>query len=216
MARQDCTAGVAAAELPLGLQHSPCGAQEGVVVDRLAVAAELPGSRQRRHSRDDDGDGKASREKQVRFRVDGDRVVDPKVVDGLRHALTTRHAVLAAAVGVRDVKASGGLNVEGLELSADQQRLWIGFRSPLHDGRALIACVENPAAVFQSDEAPRMACARRTSAAPSASWSSATAETGNPDGLPAIFCRTRSNCRPQLDRSAAGVLAVPGGGLPQP
>jgi hypothetical protein len=86
----------------------------------------------------------------------------------------------------------------------------------LHDGRALIACVENPAAVFQSDEAPRMACARRTSAAPSASWSSATAETGNPDGLPAIFCRTRSNCRPQLDRSAAGVLAVPGGGLPQP
>ena len=151
MARQDCTAGVAAAELPLGLQHSPCGAQEGVVVDRLAVAAELPGSRQRRHSRDDDGDGKASREKQVRFRVDGDRVVDPKVVDGLRHALTTRHAVLAAAAGVRDVKASGGLNVEGLELSADQQRLWIGFRSPLHDGRALIACVENPAAVFQSD-----------------------------------------------------------------
>ena len=216
MARQDCTAGVAAAELPLGLQHSPCGAQEGVVVDRLAVAAERPGSRQRRHSRDDDGDGKASREKQVRFRVDGDRVVDPKVVDGLRHALTTRHAVLAAAAGVRDVKANGGLNVEGLELSADQQRLWIGFRSPLHDGRALIACVENPAAVFQSDEAPRMACARRTSAAPSASWSSATAETGNPDGLLAIFCRTRSNCRPQLDRSAAGVLAVPGGGLPQP
>ncbi|MBK7276470.1 MAG: hypothetical protein IPI08_07895 [Betaproteobacteria bacterium] len=41
MARQDCTAGVAAAELPLGPQHSPCGAQEGVVVDRLAVAAEL-------------------------------------------------------------------------------------------------------------------------------------------------------------------------------
>jgi hypothetical protein len=65
------------AELPLGLQHSPCGAQEGVVVDRLAVAAERPGSRQRRHSRDDDGDGKAC-VKQVRFRVDGDRVVDPR------------------------------------------------------------------------------------------------------------------------------------------
>ena len=86
MARQDCTAGVAAAELPLGLQHSPCGALEGVVVDRLAVAAERPGSRQRRHSRDDDGDGKASREKQVRFRVDGDRVVDVHFIEGSVHA----------------------------------------------------------------------------------------------------------------------------------
>jgi len=125
---------------------------EGLTADRAGWVYAITS-----HSRDDDGDRKASREKLVRFRVDGDRVVDPRVVDGLRHALTTRHALLAAAAGVRDVKASGGLNVEGLELSADQQRLWIGFRCPLHDGRALIACVENPAAVFQSDEAPRIA-----------------------------------------------------------
>jgi hypothetical protein len=109
------------------------------------------------HSRDDDGDEKKSREKLVRFRVEGDRVVDPKVVDGLKHALTTRHPLLAAAAQVRDVKASGGLNVEGLEISPDQKRLLIGFRSPLRDGRALIASVENLAAVFESDEAPRIA-----------------------------------------------------------
>ena len=70
--------------------------------------------------------------------------MDPKVVDGLKQALTTRHAVLASAAQVRDVKASGGLNIEGLEISPDQQRLLIGFRSPLRDGRALIASVENP------------------------------------------------------------------------
>ena len=109
------------------------------------------------HSRDDDGDEKKSREKLVRFRVEGDRVVDSKVVGGLKQALTTRHAVLAAAVQVRDVKASGGLNIEALEISADQQRLMIGFRSPLLGGRALIASIENPAAVFDSDEVPRIA-----------------------------------------------------------
>jgi hypothetical protein len=109
------------------------------------------------HSRDDDGDEKKSREKLVRFRVDGDRVANPKVVGGLKPALTTRHAVLAAAAQVRDVKASGGLNIEGLEISPDQRRLLIGFRSPLRDGRALIASVENPSEIFESDEAPRIA-----------------------------------------------------------
>jgi hypothetical protein len=108
------------------------------------------------HSRDDDGDEKKSREKLVRFRVEGDRVVDPKVIDGLKDALTTRHAVLATAAQERDVKAGGGLNIEGLEISVDQQRLLIGFRSPLRDGRALIASVENPSEVFDSDEAPRV------------------------------------------------------------
>jgi alkylhydroperoxidase family enzyme len=109
------------------------------------------------HSRDDDGDDKKSREKLVRFRVDDDRVVQPKVVDGLKAALISRHAVLAAAAQVREVKASGGLNIEGLEISPDQKQLLIGFRSPLREGRALIARVENPAAVFDSDEAPRIA-----------------------------------------------------------
>lgn len=109
------------------------------------------------HSRDDDGDEKKSRQKLVRFRVDGDRVVDPRVVDGLKHALTATHPLLAAAARLHDVKASGGLNIEGLEISPDQQRLLIGFRSPLHDGRALIAMVENPSGIFDSDEAPRVA-----------------------------------------------------------
>lgn len=109
------------------------------------------------HSRDDDGDEKKSREKLVRFRVEGNRVVDPKIADGLKQALTDRHGVLAAAARIRDVKVDGGLNIEGLELSADQQRLMIGFRSPLHDGRALIASLENPSAVFETGEAPRIA-----------------------------------------------------------
>lgn len=125
---------------------------EGLAADHAGLVYAITS-----HSRDDDGDKKKSREKLVRFRVEGDRVVDPKVVDGLKHALTSRHAVLAAAAKVRDVKAGGGLNIEGLAISPDQRRLLIGFRSPLRDGRALIASIENPSAVFESDEAPRIA-----------------------------------------------------------
>ena len=125
---------------------------EGLAADRAGFVYAITS-----HSRDDDGDEKKSREKLVRFRVDGERVADPKVVDGLKEALTTRHAVLAAAAQMRDVKAGGGLNIEALEVTPDQQRLLIGFRSPLRDGRALIASVENPSAIFESDEAPRIA-----------------------------------------------------------
>lgn len=125
---------------------------EGLTADRAGNVYAITS-----HSRDEGGDEKKSRQKLVRFRVDGDRVVGPKVVDGLKHALTAQHAVLAAAAKVRDVKAGGGLNIEGLELSPDQRRLLIGLRSPLRDGRALIASVENPSEVFESDEAPRIA-----------------------------------------------------------
>jgi hypothetical protein len=125
---------------------------EGLALDRAGFVYGITS-----HSRDDDGDEKKSREKLVRFRVEGKRVVDPKVVAGLKQALTMRHAVLAAAAEVRDVKSSGGLNIEALEISPDQKRLLIGFRSPLRDGRALIASVENAAAIFESDEAPRIA-----------------------------------------------------------
>jgi hypothetical protein len=124
---------------------------EGLALDRAGNVYGITS-----HSRDAGGDEKKSREKLVRFRVDGKRVVNPKVVDGLKQALMARHAVLAAAAQVRDVKARGGLNIEGLEISPDQQQLLIGFRSPLRDGRALIARLENPSAIFDAGEAPRI------------------------------------------------------------
>ena len=125
---------------------------EGLALDRAGFVYAITS-----HSRDDDGDERTSREKLVRFRIDGTSVVDSKVVDGVKSALTARHPVLAAAAQIRDVKASGGLNIEALEISPDQTKLLIGFRSPLHDGRALVASVENPSEVFESDEAPRIA-----------------------------------------------------------
>ena len=102
------------------------------------------------HSRDEDGNEKKSREKLIRFRVDGRHVVMPQVVSDLKRALTTRYPVLDAAAAVRDVKDSGGLNIEALEVDPHNGQLLIAFRSPLVDGKAIVACLENTADVFHS------------------------------------------------------------------
>ncbi len=124
---------------------------EGIVLDRSGNIYAITS-----HSRDDDGHEKTSRDKLVRFRIEDDRVVAPRVVKGLKPALLAAHPVLATAAAIRDVKADGGFNIEALEISTDQQRLLIGFRSPLLDNRAIIASVENPAAMFDGDEPPRI------------------------------------------------------------
>ncbi|MGB4911891.1 MAG: DUF3616 domain-containing protein [Candidatus Dechloromonas phosphoritropha] len=108
------------------------------------------------HSRDSNGDERKSRERLVRFRIEGDSVVDPRVIGSLKHDLVAAHPELAAYAGIRQVKSEGGLNIEALEMSADQSRLLIGFRSPLLDGRAIIASIENPGAIFDGDEPPRI------------------------------------------------------------
>ncbi|MDP2028861.1 MAG: DUF3616 domain-containing protein [Thiobacillus sp.] len=108
------------------------------------------------HSRNADGKQKKSRDRLVRFRIESDRIIDPIVVTGLKPALLEAHPILHAAAKIRDVKDDDGINIEALEISADQQNLLIGFRSPLLDNRALIATVENHAAMFEADEAIRI------------------------------------------------------------
>jgi len=114
------------------------------------------------HSRDGDGDEKKSRDKLVRFKIEGDRVVEPMLVRGLKPALVATHPVLASAAEIRDVKTGGGLNIEALEISPDHQRLLIGFRSPLIDNRAIIASVENPSEIFEAGKPPRISATLET------------------------------------------------------
>jgi hypothetical protein len=107
-------------------------------------------------SRDGEGEQKKPREKLLRFRIEGERVLDESVVTGLKPALLAKHSVLAHAAEIREVKTEGGLNIEALEISPDQQCLLIGFRSPLLEGRAIIACVDNVAEMFDADQPPRI------------------------------------------------------------
>ena len=78
------------------------------------------------HSRNADGEQKKSRDKLVRFRVSGERMVEPMLLRSLKPALLAAHPALAAAAEIRDVKNNGGLNIEALEISADGQQLLIG------------------------------------------------------------------------------------------
>jgi len=130
---------------------------EGITVDRAGNIYAITS-----HSRDSNGDERKSRERLVRFRIEGDSVVDPRVVGSLKRDLVAAHPELAASAVIRQVKSGGGLNIEALEMSADQSRLLIGFRSPLVDGRAIVASIENPGAIFDADERPRMGATLRT------------------------------------------------------
>lgn len=114
------------------------------------------------HSRDDDGDRQKRREKLARFRIEKDKVLEPVVVGGLKLALTAAHPVLAAAALVLDAKSGAGLNVEALEVSPDGQRLLVGFRSPLQGSAAIIARIENMAAVFDEGAAPQISTVLQT------------------------------------------------------
>ena len=109
------------------------------------------------HSRDGEGREKPSREKLVRFRLDGDEVVDQQVARGLKAALLAAHPVLAPTAAVLDVKNQGGLNIEAMEFTPDAGQLWLGLRSPVLDGQAILATVENPNAMFDAGEPPRIA-----------------------------------------------------------
>ncbi|MBE2260068.1 MAG: DUF3616 domain-containing protein [Rhodobacteraceae bacterium] len=122
---------------------------EGVAVDHAGYVYAITS-----HSRDGAGCEKASRERLVRFRVEGDRIAEPMVTSGLKRALIADHPVLAAAAAILDVKKDGGLNIEALTMSADQTRLLVGLRSPLLDRQALIATIENPQAVFEAAAEP--------------------------------------------------------------
>lgn len=108
------------------------------------------------HSRNDEGEQKKSRDRLVRFRIEGNHVRDPLVVSGLKPALVAAHPVLAAAALIEDVKSDGGLNIEALEITPDRQRLLVGLRSPLLDGAAILVSIANPSAIFDAGEAPRL------------------------------------------------------------
>lgn len=124
---------------------------EGLALDSLGYLYAVTS-----HSRDDDGDERKDRNKLARFRIEADRVVDPVVAGGLKEALALAHPLLAAAAQIKDVKASGGLNIEALGITPDRQRLLIGFRSPLQGRLAVIASIENPTAIFEADALPQV------------------------------------------------------------
>ena len=125
---------------------------EGLTMDRDGFIYAITS-----HSRDGEGKERSSREKLIRFQIEGRRTVKPRVVSDLKQALTSQFPVMAAAAAVQDVKGRGGLNIEALELDPHNGHLLIGFRSPLAGQKAIVARLENAAAVFESKAKARFA-----------------------------------------------------------
>jgi hypothetical protein len=109
------------------------------------------------HSRTGNGNVKQEREKLVRFEVAGNELRDPRVVKDLKEQLMGAHPALKEAAEIEDVKDGNGLNIEGLAFDADRERLLVGFRGPLVDGKAMLVAIENIDEVFERESEPRIA-----------------------------------------------------------
>jgi hypothetical protein len=93
----------------------------------------------------------SARQKLVRFRVEGDRVTDSAVAPELKSFIAACDPLLDKAIRAKGRGETGGLNIEGLAFNRDGDQLWIGFRSPLKNKRAIIVVVENPQEIFEQE-----------------------------------------------------------------
>ena len=92
------------------------------------------------HSRTESGAYGSDRGKLVRFRISGERIVEPVVKTGLKELLLERFP---------ELRRGGALNIEALALNAAQDTLLLGLRAPLDgEGRALLAQLDKPDALF--------------------------------------------------------------------
>lgn len=108
------------------------------------------------HSRDSKGARQPSREQLLRFRIVGDDVVDLKVYTGLIEQLQ-RSPVLQQALSQHtdQLVNFSHINIEGLNFDQQGQRLLLGFREPLVDGKSMIVKISNPAGIFERGEEPK-------------------------------------------------------------
>lgn len=107
------------------------------------------------HSRNSKGQRKTDREQLLRFRVVGDDVVDLVFYGDLIEKLR-RSAVLQQALSQHtdQLVNFSDVNIEGLNFDQNKQRLLLGFRAPIIDGKSLIVKLDNPKAIFEQGAEP--------------------------------------------------------------
>jgi hypothetical protein len=107
------------------------------------------------HSRDAKGRRQPDREQLLRFRVVRDDVVDLEVYSDFIGELQ-RSPVLQQALSQHtdQLVNFSRINIEGLNFDPVNQRLLLGFREPLVDGKSMVVKISNPAGIFERGEAP--------------------------------------------------------------
>jgi hypothetical protein len=108
------------------------------------------------HSRDSKGARQPSREQLLRFRIVGDDVMDLEVYTGLIDQLQ-RSPILQQALSQHtdQLVNFSQINIEGLNFDQKNQRLLLGFRAPLVDGKSMIVKIANPVGIFERNEPPK-------------------------------------------------------------
>lgn len=105
-------------------------------------------------SRTREGSVVAGRERFARFRVEGNAIADPIVVSDLKERMIEKHPILRDAAGFASGKSESALSIEGLAFDEKKERLFVGFRSPVPEGKALVMTIENPIGIFERGETP--------------------------------------------------------------
>ena len=103
------------------------------------------------HSRQDNGKRDVKREQLVRMTVDGNRIGQISIRRDMRNALVNAFTELKVSATERNVKDNAGLNIEGLTFNKNQDTLWIGFRAPLVEDKAILVGLNNLRDVFETD-----------------------------------------------------------------
>ncbi len=101
------------------------------------------------HSRTNHGNRFKSREKLVRFRLDGNEIVDAAIITNLRDQITELTRDLAKAG--RRGRGRHGLNIEGMAYDPAGNRLLIGLRQPVVNGQAVLLPLPEPDREFSND-----------------------------------------------------------------
>ena len=106
------------------------------------------------HKRNKKDKRKPEREQLIRFKIDGNKIVDTGIVTNLIDSIKT-----SGILGKVNKQGDGGLyNINIEALSFDKQgRLMIGLRNPHIDDKSIILLLENPVKIFTKKVAPIIA-----------------------------------------------------------
>jgi hypothetical protein len=105
------------------------------------------------HAFNSKGEKKPDRKKLLRFKMEGNQIVEPSVITSLEESIARQHPFLAKAIENSNSKSDDGFNIEGLTLNSSQDKLLFGLRSPLVDNKTVIVSLNNPKELFTTANA---------------------------------------------------------------
>lgn len=104
------------------------------------------------HSRNEKGKRKKSREQLLRFKIEGNEITDitvyTELVDHLVNAGILENK-LDSRVNTINLNE---INIEALSFNKEKNKLILGFRAPLINGKSMLVVINNPSTIFERND----------------------------------------------------------------